>query len=346
MTQRRTRWALVLPLALVALVLAACETEPAEDIDEDVADAEDSDDNGEVAVEGGERDDIEIVMITHGQAADPFWTVAVNGAEVAAEDLGIDFTYQAPDEFDMVEMSSLIDAAVADEPDGIAVSIPDADGLEDAINSAVEADIPVVSLNSGDDVYEEMGVLAHVGQSEELAGYEGGAELADAGATNALCVNHEQGNVALDLRCEGFLESMEEAGAEAGQLAVEGTDAVESQERIEAALIEDDTIDGILALGPLGADPAINALEEQGMTDDVAIGTFDLGPDILDAVDAGDMLFAIDQQQYLQGYLPVHMLTQQAETGTMPVGEVLTGPGFVFQEDAADVMDLTEEGLR
>lgn len=334
MKPKRIGWAAL--VVLLVLLVAACDTD---------ADGDAAADPDTVAA-GGERGDIEIIMITHGQAADPFWSVVANGANQAAEDVGVSFTYNAPDSFDMVEMSSLIEAAIARDPDGLAVSIPDADGLRDAITEAVGAGIPVVSLNSGDDVFEELGIVAHVGQSERLAGFRAGEEIAAAGATNAVCINHEQGNVALDLRCEGFIEAIEESGGEARQLAVEGTDEEGSRERIQATLSEDETIDGFLAGGPLSANPALAALRELDMVDDVAFGTFDLGPDILRAIDEGDMLFAIDQQQYLQGYLPVVMLTNNAEMGAMPVGEILTGPGFVFQEDAADVIEWSEEGLR
>jgi simple sugar transport system substrate-binding protein len=58
------------------------------------------------------------------------------------------------------------------------------------------------------------------------------------------------------------------------------------------------------------------------------------------------MLFAIDQQQYLQGYLPIAFLSLYKKYGLMPAGTVMTGPGFVTQENAAQVIELSQKGIR
>ena len=110
----------------------------------------------------------------------------------------------------------------------------------------------------------------------------------------------------------------------------------------------DDTIDAILALGPTGAAPALAALDELGRTGDVLLGTFDLSPDVIQAIIDGNMLFAVDQQQYLQGYLPIVFLTLYRDNlNTVGGGQpVLTGPGFVTAENAEQVLELTGEGSR
>src|SRR5918994_3787109 len=135
------------------------------------------------------RGDLRFVVVSHGQASDPFWSVVQNGVNQAAEDMGVQVEYTAPDTFDMVEMSQLIDAAVATEPDGLVVSIPDPDALRESIQGEVDAGIPVVSMNSGVDVYEELGLLTHVGQTEFEAGVGAGERMAHEGITNALCIN-------------------------------------------------------------------------------------------------------------------------------------------------------------
>ena len=152
--------------------------------------------------------DMRIVVVSHGQASDPFWSVVKNGVDQAATDLGVTVEYRAPDTFDMVQMGQLIDAAVASQPDGLVVSVPDAEALGDSIRNAVASGIPVVSMNSGSDVREELGVAVHVGQTEYEAGLGGGKRMKEAGVTKAICVNQEVGNVALDLRCEGFTEGL------------------------------------------------------------------------------------------------------------------------------------------
>jgi simple sugar transport system substrate-binding protein len=288
-----------------------------------------------------------IVVVTHGQASDPFWSVVKNGVDQAAADMRVEVEYQAPATFDMVAMSQLIDAAVASQPDGLVVSIPDADALGDAISAAVEAGIPVISINSGSDVAEELGVLAHIGQTEYEAGFGGGERMAEAGATNALCVNQEVGNVALDIRCQGFTDAMTEAGGTVEVLAVDLNDPTGAQNRISAAMTADDTIDAIFTLGPTGASPALAALEEGGMLGETLLATFDLSPEVLEAVRDGNMLFAIDQQQYTQGYLAIVYMTLYLENLNTP-GQfiVQTGPGFVTADTAAQVIELSAAGTR
>jgi simple sugar transport system substrate-binding protein len=288
-----------------------------------------------------------IVVITHGQASDPFWSVVKNGVDAAARDMRVTVEYQAPPTFDMVAMSQLIDAAVATEPDGLVVSVPDADALGESIRKAVDAGIPVISINSGSDVAGELGVLAHIGQTEREAGVGGGQRMAEAGARNALCVNQEVGNVALDLRCEGFTEAMEAVGGKVTVLVVDLADPTGAASRISAALAEDETIDSIFTLGPTGAAPALQVLDQEGRLGEILLATFDLSPEVLEAIRDGNMLFAIDQQQFTQGYLPIVYLTLFLENLNTP-GQVLipTGPGFVTQETAEQVIALSAAGTR
>ncbi|MEP0764831.1 MAG: sugar ABC transporter substrate-binding protein [Chloroflexota bacterium] len=288
-----------------------------------------------------------IVVVTHGQAADPFWSVVKNGVDQAGKDMRVTVEYQAPASFDMVAMSQLIDAVVASNPDGLVVSIPDPDALGPSIKAAVAAGIPVISINSGSDVAEEFGVLAHIGQTEYEAGYGGGQRMAAAGATKALCVNHEVGNVALDLRCQGFADALTEAGATAEVLAVDLADFTGSANRIAAALTADESINAMLTLGPGSALPALQALTDEQLLGTVLLATFDLSPEVLEAIRDGNMLFAIDQQQYMQGYLPIVYLTLYLENLNTP-GAILipTGPGFVVQDTAAQVIEYAARGTR
>ncbi|RIH85691.1 rhamnose ABC transporter, rhamnose-binding protein [Calidithermus terrae] len=283
---------------------------------------------------------IRIVVISHGQAADPFWSVVKNGVDQAAKDMNVRVEYRAPETFDMVRMAQLIDAAVASKPNGIVVSIPDAKALEKSITAAVKAGIPVVSMNSGSDVAEKLGVLVHVGQTEYEAGLGAGKRMKAAGVKNAICVNQEVGNVALDLRCKGFFDGL---GIKANVLPVKIGDPTGIKNAVAAALQKDPTIDGILTLGPTAAEPVLQAVEGKKIT----FGTFDLSPAVLKALSEKKMAFAIDQQQWLQGYLPVVILANYARYGLLPANPViLTGPGFVTPENAARVIDLSKRGIR
>lgn len=297
---------------------------------------------GLVFAQGPARADIRIIVVTHGSAADPFWSVVKNGVDQAAADMGVTVEYHAPEIFDMVRMAFLIRAAVAARPAGLVVSIPDPDALGTPIREAVAAGIPVISINTGSDVRAELGALLHVGQEEYFAGLGAGERMKAAGVTRAVCINHEVGNIALDQRCEGFRDGL---GGEVTVLGVHG-DFTAIRSSVETHLARSPDVEGILTLGPMGSEPTLAALIERGMIGEVVFGTFDLSPAILDALHAGQMSFAIDQQQFLQGYLPIVFLTQYIRYGLLPASDVLTGPGFVTPETAAQVIHLSELGIR
>lgn len=293
------------------------------------------------------RANLKYYVITHGQASDPFWSVVKKGVDQAGKDMGVQVVYEAPPTFDMVAMSHLIDAAVAAHPDGLVVSIPDANALGPSIKSAVAAGIPVISINSGADVAKNLGVLIHVGQTEYQAGLGGGQKMAAAGVKNALCVNQEVGNAALEQRCQGFKDAMKQAGATVTEIGVNLNNPTQTQQTIEAALQHNAKIDGILALGPTGATPALKAVQDLNKTGQIKLATFDLSSDVLQAIKGGQMLFAIDQQQYLQGYLPIVLLTlYKTNLNTVANDVLMTGPGFVTQANVDKVIQLTAQGTR
>jgi len=293
------------------------------------------------------RANIKIYVITHGQASDPFWSVVKKGVDQAAHDMGVQAIYEAPPTFDMVAMSHLIDSAVAAHPDGLVVSIPDPNALGSSIKAAVAAGIPVISINSGSDVAQSLGVLVHIGQTEEQAGIGGGQKMGAAGVKHALCVNQEVGNAALELRCKGFKEGLAQTGGTITEIGVNLSNPTQTQQTIEAALQHNPSIDGIMTLGPTGASPAIKALQDLNKLGQIKLATFDLSSDVLNGIKSGQILFAIDQQQYLQGYLPIVLLTlYKTNLNTVANSVIQTGPGFVTSSNVTQVIALTAQGTR
>jgi simple sugar transport system substrate-binding protein len=322
----------VLLLALAAMAFAtAC--------------GDDDDDGGN----GGSDDvsltqggDLKIAVITHG-SGDSFWAVAKRGAEQAGKDMGVDVQYSESAN-DPQKQAQLIDAAVTDKVDGIAVSAPNPDALRDPLKKAVDAGIPVITLNSGQDDSADLGAITHVGQDETIAGEAAGRELAKGGSQKLLCVIHEQGNIGLNQRCDGAKQGF---GGEVENLQVKGVEDVSTTlNEIQSKLESDDSIDAILTLNPDIAVAGRDAVAGSGS--EAKLATFDLSGDVVKAIDAGEIEFAVDQQQYLQGYLPVVFLKLfQDNANTVGGGQpVLTGPGFVDKSNASTVQKLAEEGTR
>nr|MBA3316788.1 substrate-binding domain-containing protein [Gemmatimonadales bacterium] len=187
---------------------------------------------------GGSRDRsaVRIIMVSHGQTSDPFWSVVANGADDAARELGVRLEYQAPSSFDMVRESQLIDAAVASRPSALVISVPDPDALARSIEAAVAAGIPALSVNAGDAAWKRLGFLGHIGQTEYESGRAAGERLAAGGARRVLCVNHEVGNLSLDTRCRGLADGLAEAGGTMQVLGVSLADPEDASQRIRGAL--------------------------------------------------------------------------------------------------------------
>ena len=283
-----------------------------------------------------------IIMITHGQAADPYWNIVRNGAEEAAKQVGVELDYRAPETFDMIRMAELITSAANQKPAGIIVSIPDASALSAPIRGAVQSGIPLVSINSGTDVAAELGSMIHVGQDEYQTGKKVGERLRSEGARKVLCVNHEVGNTALDARCKGVADGF---GAAVAVLPT-STEYQEVRSKIAAALSGDTSIDAIVTLNASQVgEPAVEAARESGRA--IRVATFDLSPGFLEALQRGEASFAVDPQAWLQGYLGTVLLANRIRYGVMPANPLIeTGPRFVTQADAGEVLALSKRAIR
>ncbi|MGY1856354.1 sugar ABC transporter substrate-binding protein [Modestobacter sp. SYSU DS0290] len=321
----------LLALALAApLLLAACSTE----------NSGGGTDGSGGGASGGDGD-YSFAVVTHGSAGDAFWDVVQKGAEGAGDDLGVSVDYQS--DGDPQRQSQLIEAAVNQGVDGIVVSMANPDALEDSIGAAVDAGIPVVTINSGADRSAEFGAIGHVGQDEVIAGRGAGERLAADGAQNVLCVVHEAGNIGLEQRCAGASQGL---GRDVRLLQVDINDLQSAQSTITSQLQSDPSIDAVLTLNSAVASVAASAASDA--SSDAEIATFDLNGDVIAAIQDGSIAFAVDQQQYEQGYLPVVMLKLYADNlNTVGGGQpVLTGPGIVDSTNVDEIADLAAEGTR
>ena len=206
----------------------------------------------------------------------------------------------------------------------------------------------MISINSGSDSFRRLGILLHVGQSEYQAGYRAGSQMAARHLRRVLFVIHEAGNAALAQRCAGFRAALSRAGGRVGELTVDLQQPREAEQRIAAALATH-RYDGLLTLGGASiAAPALDALRATHLLGKLTYATFGIGPDVLRAVESGEITFAVDQQPYLQGYLPVVLLTQFHLYGVLPDrGRLVnTGPAFITKENARRVLALVGEGVR
>jgi simple sugar transport system substrate-binding protein len=286
-----------------------------------------------------------VIVVTHGQASDPFWLIVRNGVEIATKETDSDVDYRSPEKFDVQAMAKLVDEAVASKPDGLVVSIPDATALSKSIQAAVAAKIPVVSINSGLDVFRQLGCVMFIGQEEEAAGRKAGQKMKAMGVKEAIILNQEVGNIALELRIKGFRAGFEGPFHHVQVLAVK-IDFGECQDLVHDYLEKHQNVDGIMALGPTAAEPALTVLDQLGKTGKIKLSTFDISPAVIAALAKKQMEFAIDQQEWLQGYLPVVFLANYVRYGSIPQNDfILTGPSLVTSENAGRVVNLLSLGF-
>jgi simple sugar transport system substrate-binding protein len=285
---------------------------------------------------------MKIAVITHG-AGDTFWAVAHKGASAAGGDLGITVQY-SESRNDPNKQAQLIETAVSQKVKGIATSVPNPDAMKDAFGRAKKAKIPFITLNSGLDVFKKFGAITHVGQTEQIAGNGAGSKLKAAGAKHLLVVIHEQGNIGLEQRFSGAKAGFK---GKVERFQVKGvTDLSTTMNQIRTKLTADKAVDAILTLNP---DVAVAARDAaKGANSKAKLATFDLSKDVISAIRSGQILFAVDQQQYLQGYLPVVFLYLfNTNLNTVGGGQpILTGPGYVDKSNAAKVAALAAKGTR
>jgi simple sugar transport system substrate-binding protein len=284
---------------------------------------------------------LKYAVITHGAPGDAFWDRVKSGAERAGKDYNVDVEYSSDP--DPAKQSQLIDGAVADKVDGIVVSMANPDGLESSVKDAVSAGIPVVTINSGLEKFKDFGAITHVGQSEEIAGAAAGEKMKAAGLKNAICVIQEAGNVGLEARCKAAAGTF---GGKMTNLQVDGTDDNAVQSTITSKLQADKSIDGVLTLGGQYGVDAVAAVKESGSSAKVA--TFDLSSDVIDAIKSGSIIFAVDQQPFVQGYEGVSVLYLKSINGNDLGGgqPIYSGPAFVTKENAAAVSKFAANGTR
>ncbi|KGJ74449.1 sugar ABC transporter substrate-binding protein [Cryobacterium roopkundense] len=286
-------------------------------------------------------DEAVIAVVTHGTAGDSFWDVVKSGAEQAGTDLGATVTYQG--DGDPVKQSQLIDAAIASKPDGLIVSMANPDGVKDAVERAIAAGVPVITINSGLEDSKAFGAQTHVGQSEFIAGQGAGEQLAKAGVTNVICVIHEAGNSGLEERCQGAADTL---GGTLSNVQVDIANVADAQNTIKSKLLADPSIDGVLTLNPAIGVAAAQSIAEAASTANLA--TFDVSADVTSLIEDGKILFAVDQQPYSQGYLPVVFLTLQKRNGDVVGGgqPVYSGPAYVTKDNVAEVAEFATNGTR
>ena len=304
------------------------------------------------------------VLISHAPDSDSWWNTIKNSVKQAGEDYGVTVDYRNPPNGDLADMARLIEQAAAQGYDGVITTIADFNVLQGALKKVTDKKIPLITINSGTpEQSEKLGAIMHVGQPEYAAGKGAGERAKAAGVKSFLCVNHYATNPASFERCRGFAEAI---GADAKKSTLDsGDDPTGVESKVSAYLRQNAGTQAVLTLGPTSAHPTLKALEKGGQAGKLWMATFDLSDDISKGIKDGSVQFAIDQQPYLQGYIPIAVMATMKsmkstdlkavsdairanpkvkarfeEYGLAPVytsRHILSGPGFVTKDNIGKV---------
>jgi simple sugar transport system substrate-binding protein len=294
---------------------------------------------------GGQQADtpkMTVALISHAPVGDAFFDTIIKGAKDAGAKDNIDVQYSS--DVDASKQATLVQAAIDSKVDGIAVSIPNPDALRPVIRKAVDAGIPVIAYNAGDRDWQSTGALAFYGEPEVLAGEAVGGQLAKAGKKKALCVVQAQGQVQLEDRCAGLKKAFTTGTTE--EIFADGTDPAGYVSTVKAKLASDSSIDAVVTLHP-GLGVAV-ANELKNSSPKPAVVTYAMTPEVYPLIKSGDIMFTIDQQPYLQGYMAIDSIWFYKKNGNILGANqsIPTGPLVIDQSNVDAVQKYAEAGGR
>ena len=285
---------------------------------------------------------LRIAMITHQAPGDTFWDIVRKGGEAAAVNDNIQLVYS--NDQSASGQAVLIQNAIDQRVDGIALTLPTPGALAGAVKKAEAAGIPIVALNAGFDAWKPLGISMFIGQDEKLAGRTAGQRLSAEHAKDVLCVIQSQGEVQLEARCAGVEEGLSTGRTE--KIYVNGADMPSVQSTITAKLQQDRNIDYVVMLGAPFALTATQAVRSAGSSANVV--TFDTNKQLVSAIKNGSVRWAIDQQPYAQGYEAIDALWLYITNGDIIGGgrPLLTGPTFIDNTNVDTVARFAAKGTR
>ena len=248
------------------------------------------------------------MLISHAPDSDSWWNTIKNAIKQADEDFNVETDYRNPPNGDIADMSRLIEQAAARNYDGVIVTIADFDVLKSSIGKVTAKKIPLVTINSGtEEQSAQLGAIMHVGQPEYVAGKAAGEKAKAAGVKSFLCVNHIATNTVSFDRCRGFAEAIGvdyktsthrlRPGSDRDPVEGERVSAQPSEHRRDP----DARTDARLRHAEGGA----RRWASQARSTSRPSTSPTTSPR---AIQDGTIQFAIDQQPYLQGYIPVAVL--------------------------------------
>jgi simple sugar transport system substrate-binding protein len=292
------------------------------------------------------RTNIYFVTISNGNR---FWGLVERGARDAARQLDLEVIWTQGQEVSIEETVDRMNTAIAAKPDYMVVSDINPQAMNPVIERAKKAGIQVIDINAEAPVGARP-YMFYVGASEYQSGQAAARATLDAPRPTpkrAGCLIQIQGHVGLEARCRGYAEVLGRANVIVDKVDISGgpTDA---EEKARAYFVSHPDAGAIYALSaePEVFDPVLKVVESGKLSQQVIFVASDTSQDAFQAIESGHLIAAIDQQPYLQGYLPVVWASLHSKYAYLPADDVYTGPVMVTRQNVARIEDLVRANYR
>nr|ACO88892.1 periplasmic binding protein [Microbacterium sp. MA1] len=329
-------------IATVAVLLAACSAGGG------------TPDEGGPSAGSGSASGIKVVVMG-GAPDDPFWSKMKNGAEAAGATISaaggsVEVVSMPGYENFNSDAAKLVANIDAMNPSAVVLPnwVPEAQN--DNIKTLTDKGIPVIIYNAGQATIDEVGARMYIGTDEYQSGVLTGRQLADDGARNVVCVNTLPGTANIEDRCKGVQDGAEAGGATSSNLNLPSTqfgDPTAITQAIKGTLLQDSSIDAVVAVGAADGDSAAAAIEQNGVADSVQLAAFDFNAAALERITAGTQAFAVDLQPYAQAFYATSAAFQLAAYGIeLPEPVFLAGPSLITADNVELVNEAVKNGIR
>ena len=335
----------LLALALAAVAFAACGSSSSSGGATTSASGGSSKSGAPVSITTGKPISVKFVGYS---VTDPFWGSLKLGVDAAAKATGANVDYLIvtdPKDFGAPSYARLIQQAIAQKPDGLVVANFFPDAVHSILKQATAGGLPLFEVNSGETSWRPDGALGYVGETDISFGEGGGQQLLAAGAKHVLCVMGA-GNTSLERRCSGVANAMRAGGGTLKDLIINPNDyenPTTLQQQVIAAVRSGDNVDGLWVQGTAQSMQVLQGLKQAGLMSKVKLASSDISTDIVKAIQRGDIVGALDQQPYLEGYYAALEAVQYAQWKVHPIGAVATGPLKIDPSDAANYLRIVQD---
>ncbi|RED13292.1 substrate-binding domain-containing protein [Pontivivens insulae] len=268
-------------------------------------------------------------FITHAVDGDEWWQTMRNAADLAAQQMGVEVQHFNPTNGSLDEMAAILNAVADGGFAGVVTTLPDAQKLSESVVGIQENGSDVIVVNSGTVAQADaLGAVMYVGQPDYDAAFAAGQRARADGVDSFLCVNDRPEVPAARERCLGFADGL---GLDLAGRELRLSDASDAAS-IAQRLADDGEAEAVFTLGATAAQSALQALANMPADRTIYHATFDLDEVVVQAIQDGRTAFAIDQQQFLQGYMPIVVFANLHRYGVLPANDIDSGPGFVTRE--------------